>query len=181
MTREWKAYGVWGRRGARLPSDPYSLDLRPHFTRGFSLIELLIVVMLLGAIAAIAVPAYMDSLDKARVARAIGDIAAIEEEIRLFYFDRARFPDSLAEVGRAQTEDPYGNLYRYLNIANAAGGGGAPGQARKDRFLVPLNGDFDLYSMGKDGETTPALTSSQSQDDIVRANDGGYIGLAAEY
>jgi len=174
------AYGVWGRGGGPLPSDPYSLDLRPVPTRGFSLVELLIVLMLIGAIAAIALPAYMDSLDRARVARAIGDISAMDEEIRLYYFDNAGFPTSLADIGRSQLQDPYGNLYRYLNIADAGKGGGA-GQARKDRFLVPLNGDFDLYSMGEDGESVSPLTASQSQDDVVRANDGGYIGLASEY
>jgi len=55
------------------------------------------------------------------------------------------------------------------------------GQARKDRFLVPLNSDYDLYSAGKDGESRPPLSAQMSQDDIVRANDGAYIGLASQY
>jgi general secretion pathway protein G len=49
---------------------------------------------------------------------------------------------------------------------------------RKDRFLVPINSDFDLYSMGKDGESVPPLTAQKSRDDIIRANDGAYIGPA---
>ena len=52
---------------------------------------------------------------------------------------------------------------------------------RKDKFLVPINSDFDLYSMGKDGESVPPLTSKKRRDDIIRANDGQYIGLAEGY
>ncbi|HNS56268.1 MAG TPA: hypothetical protein PKO34_04360, partial [Smithellaceae bacterium] len=55
------------------------------------------------------------------------------------------------------------------------------GSARKDRFLVPVNSDFDLYSMGPDGVSTLALTAKNSRDDIIRANDGAYIGTAAGY
>jgi general secretion pathway protein G len=52
---------------------------------------------------------------------------------------------------------------------------------RKDRFLVPINTDYDLYSMGKDGRSSPPLTAKASRDDIIRANDGAYIGLASNY
>jgi general secretion pathway protein G len=70
--------------------------------------------------------------------------------------------------------------------AGAGGGGGGPpcggiGGARKDRFLVPINSDFDLYSMGKDGESLGPLTAITSHDDIIRANDGGYYGLASDF
>jgi general secretion pathway protein G len=46
---------------------------------------------------------------------------------------------------------------------------------------VPLNSDYDLYSSGPDGESRSPLTAAPSRDDIVRANNGGYIGLAGEY
>jgi general secretion pathway protein G len=55
------------------------------------------------------------------------------------------------------------------------------GQLRKDRNLVPINTDFDLFSRGKDGQTNFPLTAQRSRDDIVRANNGGYIGLASDY
>lgn len=54
-------------------------------------------------------------------------------------------------------------------------------KARKDRKLNPLNSDFDLYSLGKDGLSKPQLTNRDSLDDIVRANDGAFVGLAANY
>lgn len=61
------------------------------------------------------------------------------------------------------------------------GGGGIAGMARKDRFLVPINSTYDLYSMGADGRSALPLTAQHSHDDIIRANDGTYIGLAELY
>ena len=55
------------------------------------------------------------------------------------------------------------------------------GQARKDRFLVPINSDYDLYSMGPDGGSVPPLTAALSRDDIIRANNGDYFGLASGF
>ena len=50
-----------------------------------------------------------------------------------------------------------------------------------DKFLVPLNGDYDLYSMGADGETKKTLSAPASYDDVIRALNGGYIGLASNF
>ena len=58
---------------------------------------------------------------------------------------------------------------------------GGTAKPRKDRFLVPLNTYYDLYSKGKDGDTDEDLQADKSRDDIIRANDGGYIGLAYKY
>jgi general secretion pathway protein G len=55
------------------------------------------------------------------------------------------------------------------------------GKARKNQFLVPLNSDYDLYSTGQDGDSQSPLKAKVSRDDIIRANDGAYIGLAAAY
>jgi general secretion pathway protein G len=55
------------------------------------------------------------------------------------------------------------------------------GQIRKDRFLVPVNSDYDLYSMGKDGQSQAPFTAKASRDDIVRASDGQYVGLAEDF
>lgn len=59
--------------------------------------------------------------------------------------------------------------------------GKGKGKARKDRKLNPLNSDFDLYSLGKDGASKTQLTNKVSLDDTVRANDGAFVGLAADY
>ena len=75
--------------------------------------------------------------------------------------------------------DPWGNPYQYLRID----GGGAQGKSdfRKDKFLNPINTDYDLYSMGKDGLSQKPLNVTVSQDDIIRAHDGGFVGLASDF
>jgi general secretion pathway protein G len=72
-----------------------------------------------------------------------------------------------------------GKPYQYLKIEGADTKGKA--NMRKDKNLVPINSDFDLYSTGADGKTTPPLTAKNSHDDVVRANNGAYYGLASNY
>ena len=74
--------------------------------------------------------------------------------------------------------DPWGRPYAYLNIAAAGGGVGG---FRKDKNLNPLNTDFDLYSSGKDGASSGPLSAQDSRDDIVRANNGSFIGKGEDY
>jgi general secretion pathway protein G len=74
--------------------------------------------------------------------------------------------------------DPWGRPYVYLNI-RAAGPGNSG--LRKDGKLNPLNTDFDLYSCGKDGDSIGPLSAKASRDDIVRANNGAFIGLGEDY
>ena len=144
--------------------------------RGLTLIELLIVLAVIGILCTIGLLLYANFSDQARTARAIADIANLSSEISTFEATNERLPNNLAEIGRATFRDPWGRPYEYLNFAL-----GPMGQQRKDHALVPINTDFDLYSKGKDGASQPALTASASRDDIVRANDGQYIGLASGY
>jgi general secretion pathway protein G len=144
---------------------------------GFTLVELLIVMAIILTIAAIAVPNLMAAMDSARVARAVGDINTIEKEITLYEVINGVLPDDLSQVGYGNYLDPWHNPYQYLNHSTMRGNG----QARKDRFLVPLNSDYDLYSDGKDGQSVPPLTAQKSQDDVVRASDGNYVGLASQF
>jgi general secretion pathway protein G len=69
------------------------------------------------------------------------------------------------------------------NDANSNGSGSpqSSGGSRKDRFGVSLNTDFDLYSMGKDRSSTDSLATPSSYDDILRANDGAFVGLASDF
>ena len=46
---------------------------------------------------------------------------------------------------------------------------------------MPLNSDYDLYSMGLDGESKKPLSAKVSQDDILRALDGAFVGLAEDF
>lgn len=143
---------------------------------GFTLIELLIVVVIVGILATLAIPNYNRVRERAMVARAIGDIRTLQQDLSEYEIVNGAFPASLNTIGRGTLLDPWGNPFQYLPIAGAS-----RGQLRKDRFLVPINSDFDLYSMGPDGRSQGPLTSAQSRDDIVRANNGGYVGVASGY
>jgi general secretion pathway protein G len=146
---------------------------------GFNLLELLIALSLIGVLAAVAYPSYMQHVDKGRNAIAAADIASIEQGIERWYVAFNRYPADLAEIGLGGMLDPWDNPYQYLRIHGAGLLG--KGALRKDKSLVPVNSDFDLYSMGKDGASAAPFTAKASLDDIVRANNGGYIGLAADY
>jgi general secretion pathway protein G len=149
----------------------------PTTDLGFSVLELLLVSAVMGTLAAISVPTYMAALDKARTTRAIADLRVIELEIKAFELTNNRLPANLTEVSSVVHLDPWGHEYVYTNLTTING----KGKARKDRFLNPLNSDFDLYSTGPDGQSSTPLTAKASRDDIVRANDGAFIGVAADY
>jgi general secretion pathway protein G len=150
---------------------------------GFTLLELISAVAIVGTLTAIAVPLTKDHLYKAEVARAIAEIRVMEKEIISFAIGGDRYPNTLTEVDRDGFLDPWGNQYQYLNIADVikGNGGGHPKGARKDKHEVPLNNDYDLYSMGKDGKSKVPLQNPFSHDDIIRASDGEYVGLAWKY
>jgi general secretion pathway protein G len=150
---------------------------------GFTLVELMIVIAIIGTLAGIAVPILTKYVDMARVARAKIEIRTIEKEIISFEIEKDRFPIDLAEIGLDGMLDPYGNPYQYqpATYFDKKGHEKKSTKMRKDHSLVPVNTDFDLYSMGKDGETTPPFTAPNSQDDIVRANNGQFLGLVSAY
>jgi general secretion pathway protein G len=195
---------------------------------GFTLIEVLVATAMVDILAAIGVPAYQHALEAARVAKAIGDIKAIDKEVQIKLVLDGCLPGSLKDIGRDRLRDSWGNPYTYHVLpGKAAGGGGGGGgngggggggngngkggnsgnggngnggqnasgdscaacngqcvsigQARKDRNLVPINSDFDLFSPGRDGKTTGPLTAKTSHDDIVRGSDGAFVGLARDY
>jgi general secretion pathway protein G len=143
---------------------------------GWTLVEMILVLMIFGTLLAIVQPSLRGWIDQAKLARAITDIEAIQADLAGWEYLDGELPETLAEIDRGSTLDPWGNPYRYLRFEGAASG-----DMRKDRFLVPINSTYDLYSMGKDGETDAPLTSSPGKDDVVRANDGAFIGLASKF
>lgn len=146
---------------------------------GFTLVEVMIVVAIIGTLASIAIPSFAHAVYRSQITRAILDLKTIENDIAGFEMESGRVPNDLAEIGRSGLRDPWGNPYEYTSFA--ALGNGWKGAARKDHSLVPLNSTYDLCSMGRDGESAPPLTAKASRDDIVRANDGGFLGLGSEY
>ena len=107
-------------------------------TRGFTLIEVMVVVVILSILAAIIVPRVMDRPDTARVVKAQSDIRALESALNLYRLDNFNYPstdeglEALVPkyIGRL-ANDPWGNSYLYLS----------PG----------LHGDMDVYTLGADG------------------------------
>ena len=149
----------------------------PHLISGFTVVELLVAMAIMLTIAALAVPHLMAAINDAKIAKAVGDIHSIGTDIQAYELTKGVFPNTLADIGYDKFNDPWHNPYQYLNFANTKG----KGKMRKDRFLVPINTFFDLYSMGADGKSVTPLTAAASQDDVIRANDGDFIGLASDY
>ncbi len=149
----------------------------------FTLIELLITVAILSIILVMAFPIFSRAITDARNTRAIGDIKALEKEILLFELRTRALPASLTEIGKAELVDPWDHPYQYVNfstlVTNAHGN--ITSGARMDKNLHPINTTYDLYSMGEDGDTNLPLTAQASQDDIVRACDGSFVGLAENF
>ena len=122
--------------------------------RGFTLIEIMVVVVILGVLAAIIVPKFLSRPDEAKVTKAKVDIKGLEESLGLFKLDNDFYPTteqglkalvSKPESGRIPARfpdggylkrvpsDPWNTPYIYL----------APGQQGRD---------FDLISYGADGQ-----------------------------
>jgi general secretion pathway protein G len=126
---------------------------RRRATRGFTLIEIMVVIVILGVLAALVVPRVLERPDEARAVAAKSDIASIMAALKLYRLDNQRYPSTeqglAALVTRPETppvppnwkpggyleklpKDPWGRPYQYLN----------PG----------LKGEIDVLSYGADGQ-----------------------------
>ncbi len=168
-----------GKNGAQAGDYRWRLSFTGHCrNRGMTLLEVTLASAIVGVMSMLAVPAYSGYIDRANITQAVSDIGKIQLQIAKFSLQiNGAFPESLDEINQDGLLDPWGNPYRYLNIETAPN----QGAMRKDRNLVPINTDFDLYSIGKDGRSVSALTAKLSRDDIVRANNGNFIGLGEDY
>ncbi|MBN1223493.1 MAG: prepilin-type cleavage/methylation domain-containing protein [Candidatus Aminicenantes bacterium] len=154
--------------------------MQPKNITGFTIIELLLIVAIIGTFLLLALPAFSNLINKARITRAVSDIAKISQELTDHLTDYGVLPETFNECDTPIRIDPWGNPYEYLVILGKKKSE-IQGKWRKDRFLVPLNYDFDLYSVGRDGDSKAPLTAKMSYDDVIRANNGNYIGLASKY
>ena len=145
--------------------------------RGLTLLELLMATAVVAILVGMASAGWTGYRDRVDTKTAVDNIIAISVVIDDYYADTGAPPSSLAAVGRAGMKDPWGNDYQYLDLTTTKGNG----KSRKDHSQVPLNSDYDLYSMGPDGKSVSPLTAKASRDDIVRANNGRFIGPASTY
>ena len=120
---------------------------------GFTLIEVMVVVVILGILAALIVPKIMSRPDEARAIAAKQDVAALAQALKLYRLDNRRYPSTeqglqalVAKPAQAPVPDnwqsggylerlpldPWGKPYQYLN----------PG----------LRGEIDIFSFGADGQ-----------------------------
>ena len=145
--------------------------------KAFTLVEFAVVMIIFGLVYMTVSPAVYKMVETAKSSNTEDIIQDMSDDIDKFLKDNGRYPDSLEEVFGEIPLDPWGNPYQYLNLADVK----SKGKVRKDKNLVPINSDYDLYSMGPDGKTASPLTAQFSQDDIVRGRNGAFIGLATEY
>ncbi len=130
------------------------MDIRSYPTqRGFTLIEIMVVVVILGILAAVVVPNIMGRPDDARITKAKQDIRVLESQLNLYKLDNYSYPttqqglESLVTKPAGDPEprnyksggyikslpkDPWGNPYQYLQ----------PG----------TRGELDLFSLGADNQ-----------------------------
>lgn len=145
--------------------------------RGFTLFELMAAVVMGFIITIFAIPYYGDYVERARIAHAVGDIGEIHLRAGMFDLINNRYPITLAEIDLPNEVDPWGNPYQFLSFDGMDGNG----PKRKNRDMVPVNTQYDVYSMGPDGMTASPFTSEVGGDDVVMAGDGTYFGLADAY
>ena len=165
---------VWGDRLHAYRSAP-----RLNRGHGFTLLELMMALVVLGLLAAIAVPSYATILERQKIGKCEADLRLIALRIENYRTQKGFAPLSLNDLAMKLPKDPWGQDYQFLNFDAPIPG--IKGMIRKDHNLHPLNTDFDLYSLGKDGKSQAPLTAKASRDDVIWARDGGFVGLAEDY
>jgi len=151
----------------------------PQRSAGLTIIELAMVLAIIGLLSGISIPVYRNYAERQKQRVAIADINLLATGIERHRTEFNSLPPNLNGLVDSVANDPWGHPYQYLNMHS--GDPGVDGKRRKDKNLVPINSDYDLYSKGPDGDSKPALTANVSRDDIIRANDGAYVGIAADY
>ena len=135
--------------------------------RGFTLLELMIVLVLLGVLASIAVPTYLGRADAARIQKVTADFSTIATALSLYKLDNATLPTTnqgLAALASKPELDPVPSRYKtggYINDLPLDPWG------RAYLYLYPAREgerEYDLYTLGADGKT-----GGEGQDaDIAR-------------
>jgi general secretion pathway protein G len=152
------------------------LQVRTRSASGFTLVEILVVVVIVGVLTAMATLSYQSSVEYAREGRAVADIQLMNRDFERYRLDHGSLPESLDDVYSTPRVDPWGRPYVY-RVTEAAGdvcGGECDSQSPEDSSSVD-NADYDLFSLGRNGKEQGPTDES---DDVLRAANGAYIGAA---
>lgn len=119
--------------------------------RGFSLIEIMVVVVILGILASIVVPKLMSRPDEARIVKAKQDVLALQNALELYKLDNGFYPSteqSLKALVEKPSNNPQPTNWKpYLKSLPKDPWG------RPYVYLYPgAHGEFDVYSLGADGQ-----------------------------
>ena len=155
---------------------------------GFTAIEILITLAIISVILAIGVPTYSEHRKKVMNAECAKDLVMISQRLEKYHSFNYEYPEYLVDMGISM-EDPWGNPIQYLNLSDIdpvsgavqAGSKGPKPTPRKKQNLKPLNTDYDLFCVGPNGVYMPNISHKDSLDDVMRADDGAFLGLAADY
>ena len=158
-------------------------SLPPGGARGWTLIEVIIAIAVVAILSTIGVVMYHTSVHTTRVTKCIAEIKVMQMDLDNYNDVYGEYPLALEEVGHQIRRDPWDRSYVYTKFVVGKNGKveGVGQKVRKDKKLKPLNLKYDLFSMGPDGDWKAALTAKASRDDIIRANDGGFVGIAELY
>jgi len=124
-----------------------------------------------------AVPSFFQSIEQTANKRVIVDLQVLQFAIDMYERMNERLPDSLDDLGPGPRIDHWGTPYHYLPSTAERWNG----KQRLDQHQVPLNDDYDLFSPGPDKDWKRPLMNPMSHDDIVRGDDGLFIGVALDH
>ncbi len=141
------------------------------FAAGFTLVELLTVVAIIGVLSMLVLPSYTVFVTRAQNGRAKSEVRLLEIEINGYLMETGSLPASLADIKRDDLVDPWKSTYVYSNTPTRA------------RFGDLINDDFDLYSLGADRASDPggSVAVGAGKDDVLRGANGTFIGLALDW